>query len=289
MIYVIGGPTGSGKTTLAIELAKIWKVPIVNADAFQMYQGMDIGTNKDVERLKAFQTYFFNHVSPEEGMTVARYQKEVRALFFELLQTYPKIILVGGTGLYIKASLYPFHFADHQLEPDLSAFEKVDNLKLHQHLTELDAQAAKKIHPQNRRRVLRAIAINLATGKTKTEQEGKETSKPLFPCRVIAIQPDRNLIHQQLDQRVIEMFAKGLVKEVQQLKDRFGEKIHAFQAIGYKETLRYLNGEESLGRTIELIQTATRRYAKRQMTYFRHQLPTQWYPDWQTALKDLTT
>jgi tRNA dimethylallyltransferase len=287
MIYVIGGPTGSGKTTLAIELAKVWKVPIVNADAFQMYQGMDIGTNKDAERLKAFQTYFFDHVSPQEGMTVARYQKEVRALFFKLLQTYPKLILVGGTGLYIKASLFPFHFADHQLEPDLTAFEKVDNLKLHQHLSELDAQAAIKIHPQNRRRVLRAITIHLATGKTKTEHEGPEPTEPLFPCRIIAIQPERDLLNQQLDQRVIDMFAKGLVKEVQQLKDQFGDQIHAFQAIGYKETLRYLNGQEKLEDTIKLIQIATRRYAKRQITYFRHQLPTQWYPDWQTALKDL--
>ncbi len=289
MIYVIGGPTGTGKTTLALELAKVWKAPIVNADAFQMYQGMDIGTNKDKARLKNFQTYFFDHVSPQEGMTVARYQKEVRALLLELLPKHPKIILVGGTGLYIKASLFNFHFADHETEPDLTAFETMDNLKLHQCLSEFDHQAATKIHPQNRRRVLRAIAIHLATGRTKTEQEGVQMKEPLFPCRIVAIQAEKKTLNQDLDQRVLDMFAKGLVKEVQALKDKFGDKIHAFQAIGYKETLRYLNGEETLDKTIQTIQTATRRYAKRQITYFRHQLPTQWFPDWQTALKDLTS
>ena len=289
MIYVIGGPTGTGKTTLALELAKVWKAPIVNADAFQMYQGMDIGTNKDKARLKNFQTYFFDNVSPQEGMTVARYQKEVRALLLELLPKHPKIIIVGGTGLYIKASLFNFHFADHEMEPDLTAFEKMDNLKLHQCLSDLDHQAATKIHPQNRRRVLRAIAIHLATGRTKTEQEGVQLKEPLFPCRIVAIQAEKKTLNQDLDQRVLDMFAKGLVKEVQALKDKFGDKIHAFQAIGYKETLRYLNGEETLDKTIQTIQTATRRYAKRQITYFRHQLPTQWFPDWRTALKDLTS
>ncbi len=289
MIYVIGGPTGTGKTTLALELAKVWKAPIVNADAFQMYQGMDIGTNKDKERLKNFQTYFFDHVSPKEGMTVARYQKEVRALLLELLPKHPKIIIVGGTGLYIKATLFNFHFADHETEPDLTAFEKMDNLKLHQYLSDHDHQAAAKIHPENRRRVLRAIAIHLATGRTKTEQEGVQLKEPLFPCRIVAMQAEKKILNQDLDQRVLDMFAKGLVKEVQVLKDKYGDKIHAFQAIGYKETLRYLNGGETLEKTIQTIQTATRRYAKRQITYFRHQLPTQWFPDWQTALKDLTS
>jgi tRNA dimethylallyltransferase len=289
MIYVIGGPTGTGKTTLALELAKVWKAPIVNADAFQMYQGMDIGTNKDKARLKNFQTYFFDHVSPQEGMTVARYQKEVRALLLELLPKHPKIIIVGGTGLYIKASLFNFHFADHETEPDLTEFETMDNLKLHQYLSEHDRQAAAKIHPQNRRRVLRAIAIHLATGRTKTEQEGVQLKEPLFPCRIVAIQAEKKTLNQDLDQRVLDMFTKGLVKEVQALKDKYGDKTHAFQAIGYKETLRYLNGEETLEKTIQTIQTATRRYAKRQITYFRHQLPTQWFPDWQTALRELTS
>ena len=287
MIYVIGGPTGTGKTSLATTLAKAWRAPLINADAFQMYKGMDIGTNKDLESLKGIEHHLFDVISPTESMTVARYQQEARQLFDSLLKTHSRIIVVGGTGLYVKASLYDFNFAQHETNPDMSRFETMSNEKLHEYLTTIDRQSSQQIHPNNRRRVLRAIAILLATGKTKTEQENDQKKEPLYPVTWIGMNPNRDDLYARLDARVLTMFHQGLVDEVKILLTNFPHHLQAFQGIGYKEVIRHLKGDIDLESTIDLIQQSTRRYAKRQFTYFRHQFPMTWYLDWQTAAKEL--
>jgi tRNA dimethylallyltransferase len=287
MIYIIGGPTGTGKTSLATTLAKAWHAPLINADAFQMYQGMDIGTNKDLDSLKGIEHYLFDVISPKETMTVARYQREARQLFDLLHKKYPRIILVGGTGLYIKASLFDFSFAQHESNPDLTKFEALSNEKLHEYLVTIDPTSSQRIHPNNRRRVLRAIAILLATGKTKTEQEFEQKKEILFPATWIGMNPNRDDLYTSIDQRVKKMFQQGLINEVKNIITRFGDQLQALQAIGYKEVIRHLKGDIDLQSTIDLIQQSTRRYAKRQFTYFRHQFPMTWYEDWQTAAKEL--
>ena len=287
MIYIIGGPTGTGKTSLATTLAKAWHAPIINADAFQMYQGMDIGTNKDLNSLKGIEHYLFDVILPTESMTVARYQREARQWFDSLQRKHPRIILVGGTGLYVKASLFDFSFAQHESNPDLSKFEKYTNEELHEYLVKIDPTSSRRIHHNNRRRVLRAIAILLATGKTKTEQEHEQKKEILYPATWIGMNPNREDLYTSIDKRVMSMFDQGLVNEVQSLTKSFGNDLQAFQAIGYKEVIRHLNGEIDLDSTIKLIQQSTRRYAKRQLTYFRHQFPMTWYLDWQTAAKEL--
>jgi tRNA dimethylallyltransferase len=287
MIYIIGGPTGTGKTSLATSLAKAWHAPMINADAFQMYQGMDIGTNKDLNSLKGIEHYLFDVISPTDSMTVARYQRDARQLFDVLLKKHPRIILVGGTGLYIKASLYDFSFAQHETDPDLSKFETLSNEQLHEYLLTIDPISSQRIHPNNRRRVLRAISILLATGMTKTEQEQKQKKEMLYPATWIGMNPNRDHLYNTIDARVISMFHQGLVSEVQSLINRFGDQHQAFQAIGYKEVIRHLRGDIDLTTTTRLIQQSTRRYAKRQLTYFRHQFPMVWYDDWQTAAKEL--
>jgi tRNA dimethylallyltransferase len=284
---MIGGPTGTGKTSLATTLAKAWHAPLINADAFQMYQGMDIGTNKDLESLKGIEHHLFDVISPTESMTVARYQLEARQLFDFLLKKHRRIILVGGTGLYVKASLFDFSFAQHETNPDLSKFDTFSNEKLHEYLITIDPTSSQHIHPNNRRRVLRAIAILLATGKTKTEQEHDQKKEILYPATWIGMNPNRDDLYARIDERVKTMFEKGLVNEVQTLLKRFGEPLQAFQAIGYKEVIRHLKGDINLESTIRLIQQSTRRYAKRQLTYFRHQFPMTWYLDWQSAAKEL--
>jgi tRNA dimethylallyltransferase len=284
---MIGGPTGTGKTSLATTLAKAWHAPLINADAFQMYQGMDIGTNKDLESLKGIEHHLFDVISPTESMTVARYQLEARQLFDFLLKKHRRIILVGGTGLYVKASLFDFSFAQHETNPDLSKFDTFSNEKLHEYLITIDPTSSQRIHPNNRRRVLRAIAILLATGKTKTEQEHDQKKEILYPATWIGMNPNRDDLYARIDERVKTMFEKGLVNEVQTLLKRFGEPLQAFQAIGYKEVIRHLKGDINLESTIRLIQQSTRRYAKRQLTYFRHQFPMTWYLDWQSAAKEL--
>ena len=287
MIYVIGGPTGTGKTSLATTLAKAWHAPLINADAFQMYQGMDIGTNKDLASLQGIEHYLFDVISPKETMTVARYQRDARQLFDSLLNKHPRIILVGGTGLYVKASVYDFSFAQHETNPDLSKFETMSNEQLHDYLRTVDLTSSQHIHPHNRRRVLRAIAILIATGKTKTDQELNQKKEILYPTTWIGMNPNRDELYARLDARVMTMVNQGLVKEVQTLIQQYGDHLQAFQGIGYKEMIRHLQGEIDLESTIQLIQQSTRRYAKRQLTYFRHQFPMTWYEDWPTAAKQL--
>lgn len=287
MIYVIGGPTGTGKTSLATTLAKAWHAPLINADAFQMYQGMDIGTNKDLASLQGIEHYLFDVISPKETMTVARYQRDARQLFDSLLNKHPRIILVGGTGLYVKASVYDFSFAQHETNPDLSKFETMSNEQLHDYLKTVDLTSSQHIHPHNRRRVLRAIAILIATGKTKTDQELNQKKEILYPTTWIGMNPNRDELYSRLDARVMTMVNQGLVKEVQTLIQQYGDHLQAFQGIGYKEMIRHLQGEIDLESTIQLIQQSTRRYAKRQLTYFRHQFPMTWYEDWPTAAKQL--
>ncbi len=287
MIYVIGGPTGTGKTSLATTLAKAWHAPLINADAFQMYQGMDIGTNKDLASLQGIEHYLFDVISPKETMTVARYQRDARQLFETLLNKHPRIILVGGTGLYVKASVYDFSFAQHETNPDLSKFETMSNEQLHDYLKTVDLTSSQHIHPHNRRRVLRAIAILIATGKTKTDQELNQKKEILYPTTWIGMNPNRDELYARLDARVMTMINQGLVKEVQTLIQQYGDHLQAFQGIGYKEMIRHLQGELDLESTIQLIQQSTRRYAKRQLTYFRHQFPMTWYEDWPTAAKQL--
>lgn len=287
MIYVIGGPTGSGKTALAIALAKAWDAPIINADAFQMYRELNIGTNKELSTLKPLHPFLFDEVSPQETLSVATYQQRFRTLIKTLSSKHPRLIMVGGTGLYMKASLYDFEFAPQQANLDLSKFEAFDNTQLHLYLASLDLEASQKIHFQNRRRVLRAIAILETTGKTKSEQEKAQLKTLLFPATFIGILPQRDWLYEQLDKRVDAMFKEGLLEEVKALVKKYGDTLLAFQAIGYKETIGYLNGKTTLHETIQLIKQSTKRYAKRQITYFRHQLPMKWYSSWKEAFEDL--
>lgn len=287
MIYVVGGPTGSGKTALAVTLANHWQVPLINADAFQMYQGMDIGTNKEREIYGQNLPYLFDHLSPSEPTTVAAYQNAARPLIERLLKQHPHLIMVGGTGLYLKATLYDFHFAEHQQPVDLTRFDQLTNTQLHDYLASIDPHTSASIHPANRRRVLRAIAIYLQTGKTKSEVEAKQQKQPIYPCQFIGIDLPRATLYTRIDQRVEKMFQAGLVEEVAGLLAKHHDTSYAFQAIGYKEVIAYLRQQRTLEETKLAVALATRRYAKRQLTYFRHQFPMHWYSSLADAMKDL--
>jgi tRNA dimethylallyltransferase len=226
-------------------------------------------------------------VSPLENLSVAIYQQRFRKLIQTLLPKHPRIIMVGGTGLYMKASLYDFEFAPQQINPDSSKFDAFDNAQLHAYLATLDLEASQKIHHQNRRRVMRAIAILESTGKTKSEQEKTQLKTLLYPATFVGILPQREWLYEQLDKRVDVMFKQGLLEEVKSLVGKYGDTLLAFQAIGYKETIAYLNGKTTLGEAIQKIKQSTKRYAKRQITYFRHQLPMKWYRTWEEAFEAL--
>jgi tRNA dimethylallyltransferase len=277
MIFACVGPTASGKTSLAIELANALHGPIVNADAFQVYRGMNIGTNKDLSLFQGIPHYLFDLVEPKDGYTVAQYQRAFRTLMTQLQPEKNPVIVVGGTGLYLKASLYDFAFETHEKAVDLSQYLSMDDAQLYAALQAIDAVSAETIHPHNRRRVLRAIEIYLATGKTKSETIATQQKRLLYPVRFIGLNPNRETVYKAINARVLTMVEAGLVDEVSQLLKTTPPEAFAFDAIGYKETIAYLQGVIKKEEWIAKIQQATRRYAKRQWTYFHHQLPVTWF------------
>ena len=278
MIYVIVGPTASGKTEAACWLARHLKAPLVNADAFQVYKGMNIGTNKNLAELSDITHYLFDLVEPKEGYTVAQYKLAFETLMKTLKPDVNPIVVVGGTGLYLKATLYDFPFEPIQKTVDMTSYEAMDTYPLYEVLQTMDPVAASTIHPNNRRRVLRAIEIKLTTGKRKSEIEASQSNHLRYPTQFFGLNPPRDEVYARINERVLHMVEQGLFEEVKQLLTTTPEHAYALDAIGYKQTIPFLKGLQTQTQTIEAIQQATRRYAKRQWTYFHNQLPVEWYP-----------
>ncbi|MCX5775172.1 MAG: tRNA (adenosine(37)-N6)-dimethylallyltransferase MiaA [Firmicutes bacterium] len=283
MIIVIVGPTGSGKSALAMRLARHLGGQIVNGDAFQVYQELNIGTAKpSYEAREKIPHHLYDFVSPSIDYNVKNYQQDLREVLDDLLKKKKPVILVGGTGLYIKAGLYDYVFEDEPVV-DLSDLEKLTNQELYEYLKTIDAVEAEKLHPNNRKRVLRAIAIYRGSGASKTSLVAKQKHKCLYDTMFIGLDTDRLKLYASINTRVNRMFAAGLIDEVRDLVAKSGKKHHAFLAIGYKEVIQHLEGKMTFGDTVEAIQKNSRNYAKRQFTFFRNQLPVEWYPDGDTA------
>ena len=286
MLYVICGPTGSGKTEIAKVLSDRLNAPIINADAFQIYQDMNIGTAK----ISKDDPYYAKHylldiVSPEENFSVMEYQKLFRKTVSDLSKEYKDIIVCGGTGLYIRASLYDYKF-EEQDPDDVSDLEALDNEKLYQILLKLDENAAKNIHVNNRKRVIRAISIARTSEHTKSETIDAQEHKMIYSnVRILMISPDRELLYNSINKRVDEMFEKGLVEEVKNLLNRYNLSRTAKAAIGYKEVIDALDNNLDMESAKELIKQRTRNYAKRQVTFFKHQLPVEIYETKEELLK----
>lgn len=283
MILVICGPTASGKSKLALEIALKFNGEIINGDSLQIYEEFNIGTAKPTldERNKV-KHHLFDFVSPKENYSVMRYQLDVRKIIEDVLKRGKLPIIVGGTGLYQKAALFDFTFEEHE-EFDTSIFDSFDDEALYQKLLEIDNEAASKIHPHNRKRVIRALTIFYATGNKKSEQEAKQEHKLIYDALFIGIDMDRDTLYSKIDSRVDEMIDMGLEQEVRFLFKKYSSSVQAFQAIGYKEWIPYLKNEESIEMAINKIKQNSRNYAKRQMTYFRHQLPVIWFANYSKA------
>ena len=270
MIYIILGPTSVGKTSLALSLAKKLNADIINADAFQVYKELDIGTAKiKEEEMLGIKHYLLSYINPNEPYSVARYQKDFRETVSKIKDK--DIVVVGGTGLYVRAAIMDYNFSLEQ-KVDLSKFEKMDNDELYNYLISIDNESAKKLHKNNRRRVLRAISIYLENGETKSSIINKQEHKYIYDdIKIFNIEKDRKELYESINKRVDLMFEKGLVDEVKGLLDKYGRNIQAFNAIGYKEVVLYLDNKISLEECKELIKKNTRNYAKRQITFFKHQ------------------
>ena len=235
---------------------------------------MNIGTSKISKNDPAYSKhYLLDIVSPEQTFSVMEYQKIARKTLDELLAKKEDVIIVGGTGLYIKALLYDYQFLEEKPQ-DNSDLEELDNESLYKMLCELDIEESKKIHVNNRKRLIRAISIIRNNNIKKSELVSKQNHKIIYPLdkiKILFLSPDRNLLYEKINERVNYMIKDGLVEEVKYLLNTYNLSLTARQAIGYKEIISYLNNEMSLDDAIALIQKRTRNYAKRQVTFFKNQ------------------
>ena len=275
MIYVIVGPTGSGKTSIACQISDKYHLPIVNADAFQIYQDMNIGTAKIEKSDPLYQKhYLIDIINPSQTYSVKQYREDFNKIFPQLLQSNKDIIICGGTGLYIRAALYDYQFPEEE-EIDTSKYDDFSNEELHQMLEKVDPNSAQTIHMNNRKRVIRALAFAENGGLTKSENIAKQEHKLRFnDVEILFLNPNREDLYQHINNRVDEMFENGLVEEVKKLLKKYQFSLTAYQAIGYKEVIDYLNGQTTLEECKELIKKRSRNYAKRQVTFFKHQFDT---------------
>lgn len=288
MIFVILGPTCSGKSELAEYLANKFSCPIVNCDAFQVYKDMDIGTAKISKNDEIYSKYYLlDYVSPEETYSIKRYQDDFKKLYDSVLNKHKNVVMCGGSGLYVKAALYDYTFEDDQ--DDVSDLEKLDTNQLVSMLAKLDKQALETIHPNNKKRLIRAISIARTHKLNKTESINAQSHSLLYKdVRFICLNPDRNYLYEKINKRVDDMFDKGLIDEVKSLLKKYNLSITAKSAIGYKEVIDYLNNNLSLNECKELIKQRSRNYAKRQVTFFNHQFDNiSFYKNSDEVIKEL--
>ena len=287
MIIVITGPTCMGKSDTALGVAKVFNAEIINGDAFQCYKEMNIGVAKPpVEYFDIVPHHLFSFVDVDHEYSIAEYQKNIRAKIDELLAQNKNIVIVGGSGLYIKSALYDFEFNEAPAI-DMSKYQNMTNDELHKILMTIDSTEAEKIHCNNRKRVLRAIEIYLSQGKTKSEVIDSQTHTLKYDAKFYVRDMDRDYLYSLINQRVDLMMKNGLFEEVEKLVNKYGSDCKSFQAIGYKELIPVIKGEMSLEQGVEKIKQNSRNYAKRQVTYIKHQFPVTYYKDTENLLEIL--
>ncbi len=267
-VIVITGPTGVGKTKFSIELAKELNTEIINGDAYQIYKYMNIGTAKPTEAEKQdIPHHLMDFLDPSESFSICDYQKLVRDKIEEFHNKKMIPIITGGSGLYIDSVLYDYRFTeDARNIEDEKKYDHLSNDELHNILKTLNPESADKIHPNNRKRVLRAI--ELAESGTNNEDRNQKHNK-MYDFLLIFLNDDREVLYERINNRVDEMITNGLLEEVKSLyPDKLSNQ--AVKAIGYQEIYDYLDNKISLEEAINLIKQHSRNYAKRQMTWYRN-------------------
>ena len=282
-VIVICGPTASGKTALGIELAKIINGEIVSCDSMQIYKDMTIGTAKpSLEEMQGIKHYLIDFVSPDQRYSVADFKRDATNAIEEIISKGKTPILVGGTGLYIDSLIYGIEYneikLDKQYREELEKIAQEEGLQvLYDKAMEIDQEAMEKISPNDKKRILRVLEIYKATGKTKTEQEIESRKNEVkYDYKIFAIDMERSILYDRINKRVDLMIENGLIQEVENILDKYSEFPTAMQGLGYKEIVEYLNGNCTKEEAIDNIKMQTRRYAKRQLTWFRKNKQTVW-------------
>lgn len=265
-VIIITGPTAVGKTKCSLSIAERLKTEIINGDAYQIYKGMDIGTAKPTkEELSKIKHHLMDYLDPLENFSVADYQRIVRTKIEEFKNNNLIPLIVGGSGLYLESVICNYTFdgktRDHTFE---EKYKDLSNIELHSLLKKLDPVSYNDIHPNNRKRVLRALELALSN-----EQKGTKKKEMLYDALVIVLNDNRDALYNRINKRVDIMLEEGLLDEVKSFyPDKLG--LTAKAAIGYKEFFDYFDGICSLEETIDKIKQYSRNYAKRQLTWFRN-------------------
>ncbi len=281
-VVAIVGPTAVGKTALSIQLAKFLDGEIINGDSMQVYRGLDIGTAKiKPEEMEGVVHHLIDIKDPTDHFSVAEFQQLVRAAIKEI-QSRGKIpIIVGGTGLYIQSVLYDFQFTKEEVDEEArqayyAELAKIGPEAMHARLAALDPETAATIHPNNTRRVIRALEMVELSGTSKANEEHQRGDVALYNHLILGLDMPREKLYERINLRVDLMMEQGLEAEARALYDAGIRDTQATKAIGYKELFAYFEGRFTLEEAIEAIKQNSRRYAKRQLTYFRNKMEIEW-------------
>ena len=275
-VIVICGPTASGKTRLGIELAKKIDGEIVSCDSMQIYKDMTIGTAKPTEEERSEAVHHLvDFVLPSERYSVAEYRKDAENTIEQIIEKNKKPIIVGGTGLYLNSLVYGIDYpnivTDLNYRQELEEKVNKEGLEsLYKEATKIDSKAIEKISPNDKKRILRILEIYHSTGKTKTEIEADSRKNgPKFDYKIFVLNMDREKLYDRINRRVDLMIENGLIEEVKTLLEKYKEFPTAMQGLGYKEVVEYLENKTTKDEMIDKIKQETRRYAKRQITWFK--------------------
>ena len=287
-IIVIVGPTAVGKTDFSIELAKRFNGEVVSGDSMQIYKKLDIGTAKATpEEMDGIPHHLIDIKEIDESYSVSDFQEDASKKIDEITSSGKVPIIVGGTGLYIESLLYPVSHSgeaepNFELRNELEEYVKENgNQGLWERLNKIDPDAAEKIHPNNVRRVIRALEVYYETGRLFSSFQNERKKKDsIYDAYIICLNTDRSLLYERINKRVDIMMEEGLLEEAQELWKKLGPepKAQSTKGIGYQELFPYFNDESSLDEAVAKIKQNSRRYAKRQLTWFRNRLENvHWY------------
>ncbi|MDO3412816.1 tRNA (adenosine(37)-N6)-dimethylallyltransferase MiaA [Saccharibacillus sp. CPCC 101409] len=282
-LLVLIGPTAVGKTKLSIELAKHFSCEIISGDSMQVYRGMDVGTAKITgEEMDGIPHHLIDIHEPDEPFSVSEFQERCDVLIPEIASRGKLPFIVGGTGLYIESFCYRYEFAesgaDEEFRREQALFAESNGAEaLHGRLRAIDPESAERLHPNDTRRVIRALEIHKLTGETLSQRLAAQKKTTPYDLCLIGLTMDRQMLYNRIEERIDQMMEQGLIEEVEGLRKRgYTPDMVALQGLGYKEIWPYLDGTSTLEEAVYRLKRDTRHFAKRQLSWFRHMRDIHW-------------
>ncbi|WP_415918787.1 tRNA (adenosine(37)-N6)-dimethylallyltransferase MiaA [Staphylococcus simulans] len=286
LLVVIVGPTAVGKTELSIELAKAIDGEIISGDSMQVYRGMNIGTAKaTADEMQNIPHYLIDILNPDQPFSAYDFKVRAEAQINKIISKGKIPIIAGGTGLYIQSLIYDYPFDKEEISPEkaeevrqkMTELETLSNEQLHNYLASFDAASSEAIHPNNRKRVLRAVEYYLKTKKKLSNRKKVQQYTENYDTLLIGVETSRKTMYQRINNRVDVMMNAGLLEEVQQLLEQGYSNCQSMQAIGYKELIPAINQDITIDQAVDKLKQHSRNYAKRQMTWFKNKMNVQWF------------